>query len=87
MKAPDWDPRERVVRERGSEAAGAAPRGRRLQPYSPDLNPIGGAFPRAEALPRFAAARTKDAPRDSVAVATDDCRNAFRSCDYMPRRT
>jgi hypothetical protein len=49
-------------------------------------------FSKAKGLPRFAAARTKAAPRDAIAFALDgvttaDCTNVFRSCGYRLRQT
>jgi transposase len=72
------------------EAAGA--RVLYLPPYSPDLNPIEKVFSKVKGLPRFAAARTKAAPRDAIAfaldaVTPDDCRNLSRSRGYTLRQT
>jgi transposase len=80
------------ARESAEAAARIGAAGRRLPPYSPDLNPIEKVFSKAKGLPRFAAARTKAAPRDAIAFALDavtaeDCRNLSRSRGYTLRQT
>ena len=60
-----------------------------LPPYSPDLNPIEQLFAKLKALPRKAAARTKDALWTAIghlidAFEPNECRNYIRNCGYDP---
>jgi len=69
------------------EAAGAELRF--LPPYSPDFNPIEMAFAKLKALLRTAAARTRDALWDAVAIAIDafsptECANYLTAAGYEP---
>ena len=70
------------------EAAGAELRF--LPPYSPDCNPIENAFSKLKALLRKAAARTRDALWDAVAIAIQaftntECANYFDAAGYASK--
>jgi transposase len=58
-----------------------------LPPYSPDLNPIEGAFAKIKGCLRAAAARSREALVEAMGVALDavtagDARGFFGSCGY-----
>ena len=58
-----------------------------LPPYSPDLNLIEQLFAKLKAIPRSAAARTKEALWNTVAAALDafseaECQNYLANCGY-----
>jgi transposase len=58
-----------------------------LPPYSPDLNPIEQMFAKLKALLRKAAARTRDALRDTIGRLLDEfspaeCRNYLKHSGY-----
>ena len=58
-----------------------------LPPYSPDLNPIEGAFSKVKGLLRRAEARTREAlvevmGRALDAVTANDARGFFSHCGY-----
>ena len=60
-----------------------------LPPYSPEFNPIEQAFAKLKAYLRKAAARTKDALWQAIALALDaftplECANYFRNSGYEP---
>jgi transposase len=59
-----------------------------LPPYSPDLSPIEEAFAKLKNLLRRAAARTREALLDAIAVALDhitatDAQGFFQHCGYQ----
>jgi len=61
-----------------------------LPPYSPDFSPIEEAFYRAKALPRKAAARTREASVEAMgraldAVTAKDARGRFAHYGYAVR--
>ncbi len=96
--APTLRPGDVVIMDNLGSHKGAAVRGaiedagaelRFLPPYSPDFNPIEMAFSKLKALLRKAAARTRDALWDAVAVAIDavtptECSNYFTAAGYEP---
>jgi transposase len=60
-----------------------------LLPYSPDLNPIEQLFAKLKALLRKAAARTKEALRQTIGELLDEfspeeCANYFRAAGHKP---
>lgn len=96
--APTLRPGDVVIMDNLGSHKGAAVRGviegagaelRFLPPYSPDFNPIEMAFSKLKALLRKAAARTRDALWDAVAVAIGavtptECSNYFTAAGYEP---
>ena len=58
-----------------------------LPPYSPDLNPIGGAFAKLKGRLRAAAARSREGLIEAMGAALDattasDAHGFFGSCGY-----